>query len=157
MKIVKRGLLALLIVFLLGQFVRPNLANPPHDPAQAIQNVPPDIEAIIQRSCIDCHTHNTRWPWYAQITPVNWWLRHHVDEGREHLNLSRFATYPPKRAAHKMEEVCEMVNKREMPLKSYLPLHPDARLSPADRNRMCDWANAEKARMEAGTPISAPR
>ena len=147
MRIVKRGLLALLIVFALAQFVRPNLANPPHDPSRAIQNVPSDVNAILQRSCNDCHSHHTRWPWYTHITPVNWWLKGHVDEGREHLDFSEFATLANKDAAHKMEEVCEMVNTGEMPLDVYLPIHAGARLSPADRNRLCEWANAEKERL----------
>jgi hypothetical protein len=144
MKVVKRILLALAILFVAAQFVRPDMANPPSDLRRALQKPPADINAILHRSCHDCHSHHTRWPWYARITPVNFWLKGHVDEGREHLNFSEFATYSKSDAAHAMDEICEMVNKGEMPLKTYLPLHPEARLSSADKNRLCEWANAER-------------
>lgn len=151
MKIFKRVLLVLALLFVVAQAVRPNMTNPPINPANTMQasiRVPPEVDAILQRSCNDCHSNRTRWPWYAQITPVSWWLKTHVDEGRQKLSFDEFATYPPKKAARKMEEICELVEKGEMPLPSYLPAHPDARLSEADRRLLCSWAKTEQAGIE---------
>lgn len=137
-------LLVLVLALLAAQFVRPDLTNPPIDPAHELR-APAPVQSILDRSCIDCHSHRTRYPWYSRISPVSWWLQDHVTEGRGELNLSEFGTYSPKKAAHKLEEVCEMVEKKEMPLKSYLPLHPSAKLSDADRQTLCAWSKQERA------------
>jgi heme-binding protein len=133
-------LLILAIVFVVIQAVRPNLANPPVDPQQAIQNVPPNVQSILRRSCYDCHSSETRWPWYSQVAPVSWLLKHDVDEGRQELSFSEFATYSPKKAARKMKAICDEVKGGDMPLWQYRPLHPDAKLSDADKQTLCAWA-----------------
>ncbi len=152
MKIVKWVLLVLAILLVVAQAIRPDMTNPPVNPTHTIQawtSVPPDVDAILRRSCYDCHSSETRWPWYAQISPVSWWLKDDVSEGRREVSFSEFATYSNKKARKKFEEICEQVNKGEMPLELYVPLHPEAKLSSADRNRLCDWANSEKARLPA--------
>lgn len=159
-KWVKAVLLALAVAFVLAQFIRPSLANPPVDESRtlyAAEPVPPNVRAILDRSCADCHTHQTAWPWYSQITPVSWWLVDHVKDGRKHLNLSEWGGYTPRRGAHKLEELCEMVKTHEMPLDSYLPLHPKAKLSEADRVALCEWSSAFRARIIAAHPEAAPR
>lgn len=151
MRILKRVLLTLFILFVVIQVVRPDMSAPPVDPAKTIQasaNIPAPVNAILERSCYDCHSNRTTWPWYAQISPVSWWLKDHVTEARGKLNFSEFATYPKKKAARKLEDLCEEVNKGDMPLKIYLPLHPKARLSSAEKNLVCEWANDQKARIE---------
>ncbi|HSP16890.1 MAG TPA: heme-binding domain-containing protein [Thermoanaerobaculia bacterium] len=142
-------LLVIVAVFMVIQVVRPDLTNPPVNPRNAIQNVPPNVQAILQRSCYDCHSSQTRWPWYAQVAPLSWLLKHDVDEGRQELSFSEFATYSPKKAARKMQKACEEVKGGDMPLMQYLPLHPDARLSDADRQTLCTWATAEQQRLVA--------
>ena len=148
-KWIQRILLALAVIFLLAQFVRPARSNPPVDETKALQ-APPHVQSILDRSCADCHSHRTTWPWYSNITPVSWWLVDHVKEARHELSLSEFGTYEPKKAAHKMEEVCEMIEKGEMPLREYLWLHPSARLSEADKRTLCEWAKGEEHRILSG-------
>ena len=145
-KLLKYILIALVLIFAAAQFVRPSFSNPPVDPAHELR-APAQVQSIIDRSCIDCHTNRTRYPWYSRISPVSWWLKDHIDEGRGELNFSEFRTYEPKKAAHKLEEVHEMVKKGEMPLREYVWGHPSAKLSPADKQVLIEWADAERARI----------
>ena len=145
-------LLILLIVFVVIQFVRPDMTNPPTNPAHTIDSVvtvTPQVEAILQRSCDDCHDNDTRWPWYAQVSPVSWLLRSDVTNAKKNFSLPEFATYSKKKQARKLQQVYDQVTKGDMPLWYYLPLHPAAKLSDADRQTLCQWAKSEKARIEA--------
>jgi hypothetical protein len=142
-KWLKRILLFLLAVFLLGQLYRPSRVNPPVDPDKrlyAAVQVPPDVRSILDRSCRDCHTSETVWPWYSNVFPINWFLVSHVNDGRRELNLSDWKTMSARKQAHKLEEVCDQVKQGDMPLKTYLPLHPAAKLTDADRQRLCQWS-----------------
>lgn len=147
MRIVRFALLALLAVFVVIQFYRPAKANPPVNPAHVLR-APADVQSIFDRACSDCHSNQTKWPWYSNIAPVSWFTIDHVNEGRHELSLSEFGTYSQKKAVHKLEELCEMVEKGEMPLREYVWLHPSAKLSDADKQRLCEWANAERVRLK---------
>jgi hypothetical protein len=139
----KRIVVVLAVLFVVIQLHRPRRANPPVDPSRTIQAtmpVPPHIDAIIRRACNDCHSHDTNWPWYSNLAPASWFLAHDVEEGREHLNFSEWAQYPPRDAAHLLEELCEETKKGEMPLRPYVVMHPRARLSDADKRALCEWA-----------------
>ena len=110
MKILKWAAISLAVLLVIIQFVRPVKTNPPIDEGSTIHaraRVPSEVAAILERSCSDCHSHKTRWPWYSQIAPISWLLAHDVNEGREHLNLSNWSKYNPRRAAVKQEEICE--------------------------------------------------
>ena len=146
MKWIKRVVLILIALFIAGQLVRPNLANPAVDRAQALQ-APPQVQAILDRSCRDCHSSDTSWPWYTNITPVNWWLMDHVKEGRRELNYSNWTTFSLKRKTRKFKEICDEVTEGKMPPKNYLWIHTDAKLSDADRETLCLWAKGESARL----------
>ena len=145
-KIIKVTIIALALIFLGAQFYRPSFSNPPVDPKLELR-APAHVQPILDRSCSDCHSYRTRYPWYSRITPVSWWLKDHIDEGRDEFNLSEFGAYSPKKAAHKMEEVHEMVKKDEMPLREYLWGHPGAKLSSDDKKVLIEWADAERARL----------
>src|SRR5687767_12229671 len=93
---VKIGLTALAVLVLAIQFVRPARTNPATDPAATLHAqtaVPPDVAAILERSCRDCHSNGTRWPWYSNVAPVSWWVIDHVNHGRSHFNFSEWAKY----------------------------------------------------------------
>jgi ABC-type nickel/cobalt efflux system permease component RcnA len=142
-KWLKRIALVLLIAFAAIQFWRPDRTNPPVDRSrtiQAVMPVPPHVDAILRRSCYDCHSNETVWPWYSNVAPMSWRVADHIHEGREHLNFSNWAAYPPRDAHHLLEETCEEVKERHMPLKDYLFLHPKARLSDADVRALCEWS-----------------
>jgi heme-binding protein len=155
MKWWKWVLLVLAVAFVAIQFVRPSLGNPPVDEAKTIDAtaaVPADVHAMLERSCYDCHSNKSAWPWYSRVAPVSWLIAKDVRQGRKELNFSEWGTYKPRRKSHKLEELCEQVNEKKMPLKVYLPLHPRAKLSDADRTRLCEWANA----LRGDSPKSEP-
>ena len=138
------------IAFIGIQFIRPDFTNPPvveADTLEASMQVPEQVDAILNRSCVDCHTNKTVYPWYSKIAPVSWWLGNHISEGRRELNMSVWNTYSPKKKANKLNEICEQVESGEMPLPSYLWIHRYAVLKDGETKTLCDWANAEKAKI----------
>lgn len=147
---VKKLLLSLAVVIILIQLIRPpkNDSNDYTNDISKVYTVPADITLIMQRACNDCHSNHTTYPWYANIQPVGWWLQHHVDEGKEHLNFSDFAKYSPKKQAHKLEEVAEVVQEHEMPMSNYVRLHPAAELSETEEKTLINWALRLKAQIE---------
>lgn len=154
MRKVKIIFIALAAFVMLAQLVRPDLSNPPVNPEERLEAsvaVPADIAAVLRRSCNDCHTNETVHPWYSQITPVNWWLKSHFDHGREHLNFSTWALYTQQQKTKKLEEVCEVLESREMPLPSYLWGHREAALTTADSELLCNWARSVRQSLNAGT------
>ncbi len=135
----KRIILILAAVFLLAQFIRPSRSAATSDPAAdviAIGRPSPAVEGILRSACYDCHSDHARYPWYANITPVNWWLQDHMNDAREELNFSQWGTYSAKRIARKIKEIDEEVSEGEMPLPSYTWMHADARLSDAQRTEL---------------------
>jgi hypothetical protein len=160
MKWLKRLLLVFLILFAAAQFIRPRRENAPVDATKtifAVANVPPDVTSILDRSCNDCHTDTVRWPWYSAITPLNFLVAEDVEHGREELNLSTWGRYDARRQARKLEELCEEVEEGEMPLPKYLYLHPRAKLSDADKQRLCAWSSALRAQIVAAHPDALRR
>lgn len=158
---IRKLLLALVAIFVLMQLYRPGRENPPIDPAMTLAaqlEVPPEVQAVLARSCVDCHSHATEWPWYSQIAPVSWSVAHHVEEGREHLNFDRWGEYTSYEAQQKLGEMCEETKEGEMPLKVYLRMHGDAKLSDADVEVLCGWAlqNMLVLRAETGDAASDP-
>lgn len=152
-------ILAILIVtaFIVIQFFRIDKSAPaivPGETLEAAVSVPPDISLILGRSCADCHSYSTIYPWYVNIQPVAWFMKNHIDDGRRHLNLSIFNTYAPKKKAKKLEEICEQVQSKEMPLPSYLWIHYDAALQESEIKALCDWADQERARIPVDQPAS---
>ena len=143
-------LIALVAVFVGLQFVRPARTNPAFDQAETIYarlQVTPEVSAILDRSCQDCHSNSTRWPWYSNVVPASWFLVDHVNEGREHLNFSEWGRLDKRRADKRLEEMCEQVSDREMPMDSYTWIHRSAKLSDTDRKTLCDWTESERARL----------
>lgn len=139
----KKILLILAAIFLIIQFIRParNVSNTVSaNDISKHYTVPADVQNILKVSCNDCHSNNTKYPWYTNIQPVGWWMQFHVDDGKEHLNFSEFATYPAKRQHHKLEEVIEEIKGDHMPLNSYLWIHKDAKLSQQQKETLTSWA-----------------
>jgi len=148
----------LAVLLVIAQAIRPDMKLPPENPSHDIRaalQVPPQVDEIVKRSCYDCHSSKTRWPWYARIAPSSWLLANDVSEGRKELSFSEFATYSPKRQAGKLKEICEQLDEKEMPLWYYLPLHPSAKLTDADRETLCGWAKQARAQILAAHPEAA--
>lgn len=149
-RIVKAILVLALVVFAGIQFVRPSRTNPPEDAARtlaAAANVPKEVNAILERSCSDCHSNRTVWPWYSNVAPVSWSVADHVEHGREELNFSEWGAYKDSRKKRKLEEICEEVEEGHMPHPQYLWIHRDAALSSSDVKVLCDWSKAERERV----------
>ncbi len=153
-RIVKIVLIVIVVIFVGMQAVRPTLSNPPVDESQTINartQMTPQAAAILDRSCRDCHSNKTVWPWYAQIAPVSWWLSGHVNDGRRNLNLSEWGKLAPDRQDRKLRQICDEVQDGQMPLSSYLPMHPVAKLSDQDKKVLCDWTDAERQRLTSSS------
>lgn len=146
----KKIVLIVLIVLILSQFIQPPKNNgalaTPTDITHVVP-VPDTVMALLKAACYDCHSNSTRYPWYNYITPVNWWLRHHINEGKRHLNFSDFDKGNFRRKIHRLDETGEQIEKHEMPISSYLWIHKDARLSDAQRQLLIDWANNSKEKL----------
>lgn len=147
MKIVVILVVSALIVI---QFFRIDKTVPAIVEAETLEatvTVPDNVREIIGRSCTDCHTYKTVYPWYSNVQPFAWFLKNHIDDGRRKLNFSVFNTYTPERKSKKLEAICENVESKEMPLPSYLWIHWNSVLSETDAKTLCDWANVEKAKI----------
>jgi hypothetical protein len=133
------------------QFVRPPRTNPPTDPARTLSArtaLAPEAAAVLDRACRDCHSNETRWPWYSQVAPVSWFVIDHVDHGRRHFNYSDWAQYERDVAERLLKNACDFARKETMPLPAYTRLHRGARLSDRDIVTICDWTDG--ALREAG-------
>jgi hypothetical protein len=140
----KKIILTLVAVIIIIQFIRPAKNKSADISGNDISRhyaVSANVDGILKRSCNDCHTNSTTYPWYTNIQPVGWWMQWHVNDGKSHLNFSEFATYAPKRQHHKLEELVEMVRDGAMPLKSYLWAHGNAKLSTQDTMTLISWAD----------------
>lgn len=132
----RRFLFVLLALFLLAQFIRPDTSTPGSDPALdliAITQPGDDVAALLRTACYDCHSNETKYPWYDRITPVNWWVQHHVNEGREEGNFSQWGALSERKRAHFVDEAAELIGNGEMPLPSYTWMHGEAALNPDQR------------------------
>jgi hypothetical protein len=141
---------ALVVAFALLQFKNPPRTNPPvvHD-LTATSAPTPEVAAMLHAACYDCHSYETRWPWYSRVAPMSWLIADDVDEGRTNLNLSDWPGDQPVRAAKRLEDMSEEIDYGEMPPKKYTAIHTDARLTDGQRKELTDWLDAEAARLKA--------
>lgn len=149
-KWLKIALIVIVAFLVVAQFFRPSRVNPPIDPAKTLvanAQVPPDVQGILERSCNDCHSNNTVYPWYSNVAPVSWLLASDINGGHHEMNFSEWGTYTQKKKLRKLKAICEQVKQGDMPLWFYLPLHPNAKLSDADKAAICAWTQAETARL----------
>ena len=141
-------LIAILIVI---QFIRPS-KNSGNAIGENSITTSAEVETILQKTCNDCHSNRTEYPWYCNIQPVGWWLNHHVNEGKEELNFSEFNTYSLKRKLKKMKEIKEELDENEMPLSSYTLIHSDAKLTSQDKDLLLKWVNDTKNKLVDTVP-----
>ncbi|MFC4686854.1 heme-binding domain-containing protein [Epilithonimonas pallida] len=106
------------------------------------------VQGLLKTSCYDCHSNNTTYLWYNHIQPVKWWLADHVNSGKRHLNFDEFNTYSKEKKLKKLDEITETVRSGEMPLSSYTVTHHDAKLSPADKSKIEEWAEQVKKQIQ---------
>jgi Haem-binding domain len=149
-KILKWVFCGLLVGFTLLQFTNPARTNPPVVQDMLATNAPPPrITAMIHAACYDCHSNETKWPWYSRVAPMSWLVAKDVVEGREQLNLSDWPADNSTRAAKRLGSMSEIIGYGDMPPKKYTAIHADARLTDADRKELTDWLDAEAQRLKA--------
>lgn len=138
------------VVLVAMQLVRPQQNKAVVVPGTTVYSLSasPDVRGILKKACTDCHSNNTKYPWYHKVQPAAWWLDKHVEEGKQHLNFDVFATYNTQKAVHKLEEVIEQIESGEMPLASYVWLHPEAQLTAAEKKLIIEWANNLKQQLQ---------
>ena len=105
-----------------------------------------EIATILRDNCYDCHSNQTNYPWYSEITPINYWLEEHIVDGKKHFNVSAWDTYSARKKDHKLEELIEYVEQGEMPLDSYTWLHGD--LSTQDTETLLQWAQLSRIKYQ---------
>lgn len=157
MKIFKKLLIVLLVVFVVAQAFRPEKNNS-NDTSKDISNsyvVPENVKTILAKACNDCHSNNTRYPWYAEIQPVAWWINDHVKDGKKHLNFNEFDGYRIARQYKKLEECIEEVKDGEMPLSSYTIIHKDAKLSDDEKQILFTWCEIVRDSIKARYPADS--
>jgi len=132
-------LLALLVA---SQFIPVDRSNPGIDPSKtlyATEKVPAPVQAVFTRSCQNCHSSQTEWPWYSYVAPVSWVIASDVHEARRKMNFSAWGAYPPNKREEKLEEICEQLTNGDMPDFKYTLLHRSARITADQRAVVCQW------------------
>lgn len=154
----KKIMLVLLAALVVIQFIHPkkNKAEGPQpNYIGNAFNIPAEVKTILAKACNDCHSNNTRYPWYANFQPIHWWLNKHIKEGKKHINYDEYTNRPLRYQYHKMEETIEMVKDGEMPLNSYTWTHKDAKLTAEEKAKITGWAQSVMDSMKAKYPIDS--
>lgn len=143
----RKWLLILITAFILIQFIQPAR----NKNGQVLQTditatftVPSNVKSILEVACYDCHSNNTRYPWYANIQPGGWWLAKHIKDGKEELNFSDFGSYSHRRQINKLKSIANSISDGTMPLPSYTLLHKNARLTKEQKTLIIEWAGKLK-------------
>ena len=152
MRLFKKILLIILIVFIAIQFIQParNTSGQvlPTDITKTV-NIPDKVLDVFKNSCYDCHSNNTRYPWYINIQPMGWVMARHVKNGKENFNFSEFGAYSKRKQANKLKSIKLSIKEGSMPLPSYTIMHTDAKLSKANKKLITDWATKTKDSIDA--------
>jgi hypothetical protein len=148
----KWGLIILAVIIILIQLYRPERFTTEEITANHITkklNIPANVESILQRSCYDCHSNHTKWPWYSNIAPVSWLVTADVVGGRKKMNFSNWGKLSLSKQSIKLENICEEITEGEMPLPQYLLIHKEAELRKEDKDILCSWAKGELKKLES--------
>ncbi|MEO7531788.1 MAG: heme-binding domain-containing protein [Sediminibacterium sp.] len=157
MRIFKKILLFLLVIFIIGQAFR-TPKNTSNDTTKDISKnyvVPANVKTILAKACNDCHSNSTRYPWYAEIQPISWWLGDHVKDGKRHLNFNEFDGYRIAKQYKKLEECIKEVKDGDMPLSSYTLIHKDAILTEAEKIALFEWCDVLRDSIKATYPADS--
>src|SRR5208282_2068527 len=122
------------------QFVPVQRTNPP---VKSDVSAPPGIEATLRRACYDCHSNETRWPWYSRVAPISWLAQREVELGRKEINFSEWGEYYPATRKRKLQWMDRAIRQEAMPPWSYRIVHPDARITQEDRAALERWIDSE--------------
>ncbi len=154
---IKKIFLVLSAALIVIQFIRPtkNVSGEKSNDISTKYKMSDSVRLVFDKACADCHSNNTKYPWYASVQPLGLWLDHHVDEGKSEFNINEFAAYRIAKQNHKLEEVIEQVKEGEMPLKSYTLIHKEADLTEAERELLTQWCQSIMDTLKANYPADS--
>ena len=154
-KILKIVGLVLLVVLLVMQFFRPEKNSGGYETLEAfVADTKPsdEVSVILKNNCYNCHSDQTTYPWYAEISPISLWLDDHVEHGKGDFNMSAWDSYSVKKKDHKLDELIEEVEEGEMPLDSYTWIHGN--LSEEDKKILIEWATIARLQYKDELEVS---
>ena len=140
-RILRFVLIGLGVLFVALQFIPVERTNPP---VTGLVDAPEDVLTTLRRSCWDCHSNETDWPWYAYVAPMSLRVSQHVWMGREHVNFTEWDSYDAEERDEAYEEIAKEIDRGGMPLKDYLLVHRNAKLTTSDRERLVSWAESAR-------------
>jgi hypothetical protein len=150
-KLFKIAFVVLILAFVVIQFFRPERTTTEvygENHIIKIMNVPDNVHRILKRSCFDCHSNHTIWPWYSNIAPVSWLVAQDVNNGRKKMNFSEWGKIPESKREARLQAICDQIKDDNMPLPKYLIIHRDAKLTPPDKDILCMWVESELKKLE---------
>lgn len=154
-KIIKIVLVLLLLALVAMQFIRPEKNNSGYGSIAFFEiDTKPStqVASILKERCYDCHSNHTQYPWYAEVAPFSLWLNDHIEHGKKHFNVSAWEDYSVKKKEHKLEELIEMVENDEMPLRSYTIIHGN--LSEEEKKLLLQWAGVARLQYKHQLEVS---
>lgn len=153
MSATRKILVAIVSLLILIQFFQPKrnrlIADSTAGDISTVLSVPDSVKQILYKACYDCHSNNTRYPFYSYVQPVGWFLAGHIREGRSNLNFNEFAGYSQRKKVGELGEVTEHIEENTMPLMSYRLIHRDARLSGSEKSLLIRWAKSSADTLSA--------
>jgi hypothetical protein len=147
MRRVKKWLSVLFVAFIIIQFIQPARNNNRQVFLTDITRtyaMPDNVSGILKNSCYDCHSNNTRYPWYSYIQPGGWWMTSHIKKGKADLNFSEFGNYSNLKQKNKLQSIANSINDETMPIAAYTMIHSNAILSKDDKALILDWVKTMK-------------
>lgn len=153
MKLLKKNSLGVVLVLIAMQFYSPTKNISPGNHTQIFikeTNPSPDLKALFETSCYDCHSNNTAYPWYNNVAPISYWIDSHVKEGKKHLNFSEWQNYSIDKKDHLLEEIEEMVVQENMPLTEYTYLHSNSKISEKEVGEIVAWVKQTRIIYQLG-------
>ncbi len=157
MKILKNIGIFLLVILIVAQVFRPekNISAKTENDISVTYPVPDDVKSILVKSCNDCHSNKTEYPWYSYVQPVTWWLNDHIVDGKRHMNFNEFNKYRIAKQYKKLEECIEEVKEGGMPLPSYTIIHKEAILTEAEKLILSNWCVSVRDSIKAKYPADS--
>jgi hypothetical protein len=147
---VKWSIVGVIVFLIVIQFVQPSRTNPPVIASRSLEahvSVPIQVQTVLQRSCYNCHSSATIWPWYSHVAPVSWLVVSDVNTGRGHINFQDWeAQVSPQEGQEHLGLICKLIRERTMPPAEYRLMHKDSYIAPDEENAVCAWSQqfAEK-------------
>jgi hypothetical protein len=154
----KKILLLLLVLLVAIQFFHPRKntgGSPPASSIYTTYNTPNEVKQLLNAGCNDCHSNNTRYPWYFKVQPVAWWMNNHIEEGKRELNFDEFEKYSPRRQYHKLESLQKEIKEGDMPMESYTWMHKNALLGAEQKQTLINWAEGIRKQLEQQFPMDS--